>query len=172
MNGQVEVTWRTLSTVAHTWYGGNQNRRSYGKIGYVSVQIWENGPIWIVGFRNNFSRCRYAVYLVGVQRRMPNLRSSFNVSGNWTSRDERTSWSDLENVEYSCAHMVWRKSKQKKLWTNWIFFNPYFGKIDQSGWWDLEKISADAGTQFTPTEFKEECQTCGVRLTLAAPEHQ
>ena len=22
------------------------------------------------------------------------------------------------------------------------------------------------------TEFKEECQTCGVRLTLAAPEHQ
>ena len=32
--------------------------------------------------------------------------------------------------------------------------------------------SADAGTQFTSTEFKDECQTCGVRLTLAAPEHQ
>ena len=47
-----------------------------------------------------------------------------------------------------------------------------FGKIDQFGWWDLERISADAGTQFTLTEFKEECQTCGVHLTLAAPEYQ
>ena len=26
-----------------------------------------------------------------------------------------------------------------------------FGKIDQFGWWDLERISADAGTQFTST---------------------
>ena len=46
-----------------------------------------------------------------------------------------------------------------------------FGEIDQFGWWDLERISADAGTQFTLTEFKDECQTCGVCLTLAAPEH-
>ena len=38
--------------------------------------------------------------------------------------------------------------------------------------WYLERISADAGTQFTSTEFKEEYQTCGVRLTLGAPEHQ
>ena len=36
----------------------------------------------------------------------------------------------------------------------------------------MERISADAGTQFTSTEFKEECQTRGVRLPLAAPEHQ
>ena len=36
----------------------------------------------------------------------------------------------------------------------------------------MERISADAGTQFTSTEFKEECQTRGVCLTLAAPEHQ
>ena len=27
-------------------------------------------------------------------------------------------------------------------------------KIDEFGWWDLEIISADAGTQFTSTEFK------------------
>ena len=33
-------------------------------------------------------------------------------------------------------------------------FQYRFGKIDQYGWWDLEKISADAGTKFTPTEFK------------------
>ena len=36
----------------------------------------------------------------------------------------------------------------------------------------FRKISADAGTQFTLTEFKDKCQTCGVRLTLVAPEHQ
>ena len=36
----------------------------------------------------------------------------------------------------------------------------------------MERISADAGTQFTLTEFKEECQTHRVCLTLAAPEHQ
>ena len=51
-------------------------------------------------------------------------------------------------------------------------FQSIFGKIDQFGWWDLERISADAGTQFTSTEFKEECQTRGVHLTLEAPEHQ
>ena len=36
----------------------------------------------------------------------------------------------------------------------------------------MEIISADTGKKFTSTEFKEECQTCGVHLTLAAPEHQ
>ena len=51
-------------------------------------------------------------------------------------------------------------------------FQSRFGKIDKFGWWNLEIISADAGTQFTSTEFKDECQTRRVRLTLAAPEHQ
>ena len=51
-------------------------------------------------------------------------------------------------------------------------FQSRFGEIDQFGWWDLERISADAGMQLTSTEFKEECQTRGVSLTLAAPEHQ
>ena len=51
-------------------------------------------------------------------------------------------------------------------------FQSRFGKMDQFGWWDLERISADAGTQFTSTEFKDECQTRGVCLTLAVPEHQ
>ena len=36
----------------------------------------------------------------------------------------------------------------------------------------MEIISADTGKKFTSTEFKEECQTCGVHLTLAAPEQQ
>ena len=33
-------------------------------------------------------------------------------------------------------------------------FQSRFGKIDELGWWYLEIISADAGTQFTLTEFK------------------
>ena len=36
-------------------------------------------------------------------------------------------------------------------------FQYRFGEIDEFGWWDLERISADAGTQFTSTKFKEEC---------------
>ena len=51
-------------------------------------------------------------------------------------------------------------------------FQSRFGRIDELGLWDLGIISADAGTQFTSTEFKQECQTCEVRLTLEAPEHQ
>ena len=34
-------------------------------------------------------------------------------------------------------------------------FQSRFGKIDQFGWWDLERISSDAGTQFTSTVFKD-----------------
>ena len=34
-------------------------------------------------------------------------------------------------------------------------FQSRLGKIDQFVWWDLERISADAGTQFTSTDFKE-----------------
>ena len=51
-------------------------------------------------------------------------------------------------------------------------FQSRFGKIDKFGWWDLERILADAGTKFASTEFKQECQTCGILLTLEAPEHQ
>ena len=51
-------------------------------------------------------------------------------------------------------------------------FQSRFGKIDEFGLWYLERISVDADTQFTLTEFKENCLTCGVHLTLAAPEHQ
>ena len=51
-------------------------------------------------------------------------------------------------------------------------FQSRFWKIDELVWWDLERISADVGTQFISTEIEEECQTCGVHLTLVAPEHQ
>ena len=34
-------------------------------------------------------------------------------------------------------------------------FQSRLGKIDEFGWWDLERILVDAGMQFTSTEFKE-----------------
>ena len=37
-------------------------------------------------------------------------------------------------------------------------FQSRFGEIDQFGEWDLERISADAGTQFTLTEFKDKAK--------------
>ena len=33
------------------------------KLDIFSVQIWQNRPIWLVGFGENFSRCRNSVYL-------------------------------------------------------------------------------------------------------------
>ena len=68
--------------------------------------------------------------------------------------------------------MAWKISQQKKLWKKLDLFQSRFRKVDQFGWWDLERISVDTGTQFSLTEFKDECQTRGARLTLAAPEHQ
>ena len=51
-------------------------------------------------------------------------------------------------------------------------FQSICGGKDEFGLWYLERISADAGTQFTSTKFKEECQTRGVHLMLAALEDQ
>ena len=50
-------------------------------------------------------------------------------------------------------------------------FQSISGKIDEFGWWDLERNAADAGTQFNSTEFKDEFQTRSVNLTLADLEH-
>ena len=44
--------------------------------------------------------------------------------------------------------------------------------MDEFGWWDSERISTDAGTQFTSMEFQYECQTHGVWFILSATEHQ
>ena len=51
-------------------------------------------------------------------------------------------------------------------------FQYRFVKIDELGWWDLERISSDAGTHFTSTEFRYEFQNCDVWLTFTYPEHQ
>ena len=55
---------------------------------------------------------------------------------------------------------------------NLDMFQSRFRKIYKFGWWDLERNSADAGSQFTSTELKEKFQTCGVHLTLADLENQ
>ena len=34
-------------------------------------------------------------------------------------------------------------------------FQSRFGVIDEFGWWDLERISSDVGTQFNSTKFKQ-----------------
>ena len=51
-------------------------------------------------------------------------------------------------------------------------FQDIFGKLDEFGWWHLEIISADTGTQFTSADFLYEYKNRGVLLTLAALEHQ
>ena len=63
----------------------------------------KNKRICMVRFRNNFSRCMITTYLDGVQRRMPNLRSLFDISISRTSGKERTSQSDMENAAYNCT---------------------------------------------------------------------
>ena len=50
-------------------------------------------------------------------------------------------------------------------------FQARFGKLDEFGWWDMEIIQTDAGTQFTYKVFQKVLSVHGVRLTLAAPDH-
>ena len=33
-------------------------------------------------------------------------------------------------------------------------FQAIFAKVDEFGWWDLERIQTSAGTQFTSNEFQ------------------
>ena len=44
-----------------------------------------------------------------------------------------------------------------------------FGKMGKFGWWDLQIISSDSGTQFTSKEFQDKFQTRSICLILAAP---
>ena len=51
-------------------------------------------------------------------------------------------------------------------------FQARFGKVNEFGWWDMEKIQTDSGMQFTPKDFQEGLSVHGVILVLAAPNHQ
>ena len=43
-------------------------------------------------------------------------------------------------------------------------FQEIFGKLDECGWWDLERIQTGAGTQFNSKEFQEGLSVRGVWL--------
>ena len=51
-------------------------------------------------------------------------------------------------------------------------FQAIIGKLHEFGWWDVEIIQTDAGTQFTSKKFQEGLSIRGVQLKLAAPDHQ
>ena len=67
--------------------------------------------------------------------------------------------------------MVWR-NHNIKIYRQARYVPIQILEIDEFGWWALERISADAGKQFTSTDFKQECQTQRVHLTVASPKHQ
>ena len=47
------------------------------------------------------------------------------------------------------------KITTEEVMENLYMFQSRFGKKNKFGWWKLERISADVGTQFMSTEFKE-----------------
>ena len=51
-------------------------------------------------------------------------------------------------------------------------FQARFGKVDEFGWWDMEIIQPESGSQFTSKEFQKGLSIRGVRLSLSAPDHQ
>ena len=50
----------------------------------------------------------------------------------------------------------WEKILTEVVMDKLDMFQSRFEKIDEFGWWDLERISEDAGSQFTLVELKEE----------------
>ena len=51
-------------------------------------------------------------------------------------------------------------------------FQARVGKIDEFGWWAMEKTQTYSGMHFTSKEFQEGLSVHGLRLLLAAPDHQ
>ena len=47
-----------------------------------------------------------------------------------------------------------------------------YGEVNKFGWWNIGRIQADAGPQFTSEEFLQKCVKRGIHLSLDAPEHQ
>ena len=51
-------------------------------------------------------------------------------------------------------------------------FQEGYGKVDEFGCWNMERIRTDAGTQFTSKEFKEGLYVRGAQLALTTPDNQ
>ena len=43
-------------------------------------------------------------------------------------------------------------------------FQAIFGKVDEFGWWDMERIQTDAGMQFSSKGFREGLSVRVVKL--------
>ena len=41
-------------------------------------------------------------------------------------------------------------------------FQAIFGKVDEFGWWNMEKIQSDTGTQFTSKDIQERLSVHGL----------
>ena len=51
-------------------------------------------------------------------------------------------------------------------------FQERFRKLDEFGWWDMQRIKTDTGMQFTYKEFQEGHYVYWVLLELSAPYYQ
>ena len=51
-------------------------------------------------------------------------------------------------------------------------FQAIFGKVDEFGWWDLERIKTDYGSKLTSNDFQEGLFVCGVWFILSAPDYK
>ena len=47
-------------------------------------------------------------------------------------------------------------------------FQARFVKVNESGWWNMQRIQTDAGTQFTSKDFQDYLFVCGSELALVA----
>ena len=51
-------------------------------------------------------------------------------------------------------------------------FKEIFGKVDEFGRWDMERVQTDSVTHFTSKEFQEGLSVHSERLVLASLDHQ
>ena len=51
-------------------------------------------------------------------------------------------------------------------------FQEIYVKVDEFGWWYMERIKTYSGIQFTSKYFQEGIYVCGVQLALAARDYQ
>ena len=51
-------------------------------------------------------------------------------------------------------------------------FQERFGNVYKFGWWGMERIQTDSGSQFTSKEFQEDLSIYVVRLALSEIDHE
>ena len=51
-------------------------------------------------------------------------------------------------------------------------FQERFVKLDEFGWWDMQRIKTEASNQFTSKEIQEVLSIRVVQLAIAPPDYQ